>query len=165
MPSRKIRSRKKRSRVVKKQSGKSKKKSVKKLPNRLRVKLPDLFSKVSLAPPLLKPKKGKPYQVTSSSIKRKQKVNNILNEFIFSLNEPFNRRSFIDSLNVFRRNVVSQSSKVAPSLRRNVIASLKSIEYTLSNLQESKLREWLKDYQSDDKNKTRDISLVVKSLV
>ena len=164
MPSRKIRSRKKRSRVVKKQSGKSKKKSVKKLPNRLRVKLPDLFSKVSLDPPLLKPKKGKPYQVTSSSIKRKQKVNNILNEFIFSLNEPFNRRSFIDSLNVFRRNVVSQSSKVAPSLRRNVIASLKSIEYTLSNLQESKLREWLKDYQSDDKNKTRDISLVVKSL-
>ena len=82
----------------------------------------------------------------------------------FSLNEPFNRRSFIDSLNVFRRNVVSQSSKVAPSLRRNVIASLKSIEYTLSNLQESKLREWLKEYQSDDKNKTRDISLVVKSL-
>ena len=70
MPSRKIRSRKKRSRVVKKQSGKSKKKSVKKLPNRLRVKLPDLFSKVSLDPPLLKPKKGKPYQVTSSSIKK-----------------------------------------------------------------------------------------------
>ena len=82
MPSRKIRSRKKRSGVAKKQSGKSKKKSVKKPLAKLKVKLPDLFSKVSLKPPPLKPKKGK-YQVTSSSIKRKQKVNNILNEFIF----------------------------------------------------------------------------------
>ncbi len=164
MPSRKIRSRKKRSRVVKKQTGKSKKKSVKKPLTKLKVKLPDLFSKVSLKPPLLKPKKGKSYQVTSSSIKRKQKVNNILNEFIFSLNEPFTRKSFMDSVAVFRKNVVSSSSKVAPPLRRNVIAALKSIEYTLSNLQESRLQEWLKEYQSDDQNKTRDISLVVKSL-
>ena len=160
MPSRKIRSRKKRSRVIKKQSGKSKKKSV----NRLRVKLPQLFSKVSLDPPPIKPKKGKPRQVTTSSIKRKQKVNNILNEFIFSLNEPFTRGSFIDSLNVFRKNVVASNSKVPPSLRRNILTSLKSVEYTLSNLQESKLQEWLKEYQKDDKNKIRDISLVVKSL-
>jgi len=166
MPSRKItRSGKKKiTRVAKKQTGKSKKKSVKKPLNRLRVKLPKLFSSVPLDPPLMKPKKGKPHQVTSSSIKRKQKVNNILNEFIFSLNEPFTRASFMDSLNVFRKNVVSTSSKVAYSLRRNVLASLKSIEYTLSNLQESKLQDWLKEYQSDDKNKTRDISLVVKSL-
>jgi len=103
MPSRKIRSRKKRSRVVKKQSGKSKKKSAKKPLTKLKVKLPDLFSKVSLKPPLLKPKKGKSYQVTSSSIKRKQKVNNILNEFIFSLNEPFTRKSFMDSVAVLEK--------------------------------------------------------------
>jgi len=164
MPSRKIRSRKKRSGVAKKQSGKSKKKSVKKPLAKLKVKLPDLFSKVSLKPPPLKPKKGKPYQVTSSSIKRKQKVNNILNEFIFSLHEPFTRRSFMDSIAVFRNNVVSPSSKVNVSLRRNLLASLKSIEYTLSNLQESRLQEWLKEYQSDDKNRTRDVSIVVKSL-
>ena len=164
MPSRKIaRSRKKISRV-KKPAGNSKKKSKKDPLNRLQVKLPKLFSKVTLDPPSIKPKKGKTQQVTSSSIKRKQKVNNILNEFIFSLNEPFTRRSFMDSLDVFRRSVVSPSSKVAPSLRRNVLASLKSIEYTLSNLQESRLQDWLKDYQKDEKNKTRDISLVVKSL-
>ena len=163
MPSRKIRSRKKRSGVAKKQSGKSKKKSVKKPLAKLKVKLPDLFSKVSLKPPPLKPKKGK-YQVTSSSIKRKQKVNNILNEFIFSLHEPFTRRSFMDSIAVFRNNVVSPSSKVNVSLRRNLLASLKSIEYTLSNLQESRLQEWLKEYQSDEKNRTRDVSIVVKSL-
>ena len=96
-------------------------------------------------------KKGKKKKVTSSSITNHKQILNEMNEFIYSLAEPYTRESFLASLNTYKSQLAT-NKKVNNRIKFPLMRELEKMEDILSNLQDEKLIEWITNYQREKSN-------------
>ena len=141
-----------------------KKKSVGKKP---KVTLASLLAKKrkkgdNIATMKVKPfkKKGKKKKVTSSSITNHKQILNEMNEFIYSLAEPYTRESFLASLNTYKSQLAT-NKKVNNRIKFPLMRELGEMEDILSNLQDEKLAEWITNYQLEKSNPNNHTNRIV----
>ena len=96
-------------------------------------------------------KKGKPTKVTSSMLENHKQILNEMNEFIYSLAEPYTRESFLASLATYKNQMIS-NKKVTNRIKFPLLRELEKMESILSNLQGEKLTEWITTYQREKGN-------------
>ena len=105
-------------------------------------------------------KKGKPKKVTISTLTNHKQILNEMNEFIYSLIEPYTRESFLASLNTYKIQL-STNKKVNNKIKFPLMRELGKMEDILSNLQEEKLIEWISTYQREKSNPTNNPTRIV----
>ena len=105
-------------------------------------------------------KKGKPTKVTTSMLTNHKQILNEMNEFIYSLAEPYTRESFLASLNTYK-NQLSTNKKVNNRIKFPLMRELGKMEDILSNLQDEKLIEWITSYHREKSNPNNHPSRIV----
>ena len=105
-------------------------------------------------------KKGKKKKVTSSSITNHKQILNEMNEFIYSLAEPYTRESFLASLNTYKSQLAT-NKKVNNRIKFPLMRELGEMEDILSNLQDEKLAEWITNYQLEKSNPNNHANRIV----
>ena len=96
-------------------------------------------------------KKGKPTKVTASTLTNNKQILNEMNEFIYSLSEPYTRESFLVSLNTYKSQLAT-NKKVNNRIKSQLKRELEKMESIMSNLQDEKLIEWITTYQQEKTN-------------
>ena len=105
-------------------------------------------------------KKGKATKVTISMLTNHKQILNEMNEFIYSLVEPYTRESFLASLNTYKIQL-STNKKVNNRIKFQLMRELGKMEGILSNLQDEKLIEWIATYQREKSNPSNNPTRIV----